>query len=192
MSLVNKNSFYYPWLKLNVLGFTGGILGSYIAVFFLDFFNPLDLFVPPFKSTVWACTCGFLGLFAVNSMLITERTKCEIGVSVIIFFCLFTLHSLLFKFIILGIGKLFIISGSGLGLALLYGRHRTKEMVSRVRRGTFITSLVFITSFIFIGSRYFIASNIIFKEPIDLQIWFTWTIMCTWIGFLIGFEGYIS
>jgi hypothetical protein len=180
-----------PWVKLIAIGFFGGVTGAYIAVFFLDFFNPLDLFVPPYKATAWSITCGFLGFCVVNSLMITEKIKRDLRISIGIYLVIFIIHSALFKAIIPGVGKLFEISGFGLGFGLLIGRHYFQGLVSRVKMGFLITFSSSILSFIFIGIRYFADTRLIFSKPIDLQIWFSWTVMCTWLAFLIGFEEYI-
>jgi len=180
-----------PWLKLNFLGFLGGFTGAFISVFFLDFFNPLNLMVPPYKAFVWAWTSGILGFSVVNSILISERFKRGFLISGVLFLIFFVIHSIIFKPIIPGVGKLFEVSGFGLGFGILYGRNFFKTGYFRLSKGFIITMICFILSFVFIGLRYFIGSNFFFREPIDLEIWFSWTLMCTWIAFMIGFEEYI-
>ncbi|MBU1626266.1 hypothetical protein KKB18_02760, partial [bacterium] len=136
--------------------------------------------------------CSFLGFFVINSILITERLKRKAIFSVVLFLLLFIIHSLLIKAIIPGIGKLFEISGFAMGTGILLGRRYTNGFVSRAKAGFVIMSLVFLISFVFIGLRYFIGTLFLFKVPIDLQIWFSWTLMSTWVALLIGFEGYIN
>jgi hypothetical protein len=187
-----KNWMNNPWFKLNLLGFTGGFTGSYIAVFFLDFFNPLDLFVPPLECITWSVTCAFLGFFVINSILITEKLKRKTILSIVIYILLFIIHSLTIKAIIPGIGKLFEISGFGMGIGFLLGLKNSRKFDSTIKSGLYIMSLVFIFSFVFIGIRYLITTTVFFGEPIDLEIWFSWTIMCLWIAFFIGFESYIN
>lgn len=191
MSFINKKSFYYPWLKLVTLGFLGGVLGSYFAVFCLDFFNPLDLFVPPTNATSWAITCGFLGLSTVNSLLLAERFKRFFIISFSIYIVIFVAHSIVFKHVIPGVGKLYELSGWGLGFALILVRRYSKDSKSRIQRAIFAPYMAFIVTFIIIEIRYFARSGFIFEKPIDLEIWFTWTIMCTWIAAFIGLEDYI-
>jgi hypothetical protein len=193
MKLINKNSSYYPWIKLVTLGFIGGVLGSYYAVFLLDFYNPLDLFVPPYKATAWACTCGFLGLSVVNSVLLTEITKRKLVTSTLIYTIVFLIHSMIFKFSlsIPGVGKLFEIAGWSTGFPILFVRKISSESKSRLHNLFLLTFSSLVSAFLFIGIRYFIGSKFIFEKPIDLEILFTWTLMCSSIGFCAGLDKFI-
>jgi len=188
MALINKKIRNSKWLKLLVLGFTGGFFGTYITVFLLDFYNPLDLFVPPLQSTVWACTCGILGLTVMNSLLIVEKIRKGIFLSITLFSIIFLIHSIILKHFILGIGKLYIIAGLSIGFGLLIGNSLSEKINSSLKKSYLKTGLVFIFSFVLIGIRYGAGTLFDFFIPIDLEIWFTWTIMCTLLTLFVVFE----
>ena len=58
----------------------------------------------------------------------------------------------MFKRFVPGVGKLFVISGFGLGLGIMLGRHHARKLISIVKGGLSIIFYSFIFSFVFIDS----------------------------------------